>query len=175
MSDLFYRRLREWEPTKPVDGVYYCKWCRAALTGCGKRYCSQGCQLEYEVRRNWNLAKWEVEKRDRGVCSACGVDTYAVHAPLLRLCATRYHNIPNALKNEAMRLYEEEAAPLRQQGWNVPTIWHIGAHNTFFDVDHILPVVEGGGGCGLDNLRTLCHPCHKRMTAELAARRKVAR
>lgn len=44
-----------------------------------------------------------------------------------------------------------------------------------FDMDHRVPVVEGGGSCGLDNLRTLCRPCHKRVTAELAARRAAAR
>jgi 5-methylcytosine-specific restriction endonuclease McrA len=31
--------------------------------------------------------------------------------------------------------------------------------------------VEGGGGCGLENYRTLCRPCHKDETAKLAARR----
>jgi 5-methylcytosine-specific restriction protein A len=42
-------------------------------------------------------------------------------------------------------------------------------------MDHILPVVEGGGECGLENLRTLCIPCHKKETAELARRRAERR
>jgi hypothetical protein len=45
----------------------------------------------------------------------------------------------------------------------------------FWDMDHITPVVEGGGGCGLDNLRTLCIPCHRAETAKLAARRAADR
>ena len=44
-----------------------------------------------------------------------------------------------------------------------------------FDMDHIVPVVEGGGACGLDNLRTLCRPCHRAVTAELQKRRAAAR
>lgn len=36
--------------------------------------------------------------------------------------------------------------------------------------DHIIPVAEGGGECGLENLRTLCIPCHKNVTAELKKR-----
>jgi len=42
---------------------------------------------------------------------------------------------------------------------------------SLWQADHIVPVVEGGGGCGLDNLRTLCTRCHKTATAGLAKRR----
>ena len=48
--------------------------------------------------------------------------------------------------------------------------WTSG-RSTAWDADHIVPVVEGGGLCGLENYRSLCHPCHKKVTAELAARR----
>jgi len=44
-----------------------------------------------------------------------------------------------------------------------------------WEADHIVPVIEGGGECGLDNYRTLCIPCHKKVTAELAARRAEER
>jgi len=44
-----------------------------------------------------------------------------------------------------------------------------------WEMDHILPVVEGGGDCGLDNLRTLCWACHARETADLARRRAATR
>lgn len=43
--------------------------------------------------------------------------------------------------------------------------------HSLWQADHITPVVESGGGCGLENLRTLCLRCHKRVTADLAARR----
>lgn len=44
-----------------------------------------------------------------------------------------------------------------------------------WDMDHIIPVCEGGGDCGLENYRTLCKPCHKRETAALARRRAEKR
>lgn len=44
--------------------------------------------------------------------------------------------------------------------------------HSLWQADHIKPVVEGGGGCGLDNYRTLCLRCHKGATAELAHRRR---
>ena len=38
--------------------------------------------------------------------------------------------------------------------------------SAFWDADHIHQVAAGGGECGLDNLRTLCLPCHKRVTKQ---------
>jgi hypothetical protein len=60
----------------------------------------------------------------------------------------------------------------------------IGFHGDYrrsgcrWQADHIHPVVEGGGGCGLENLQLLCTPCHAEKTAALcrdrAARRRDA-
>jgi hypothetical protein len=41
----------------------------------------------------------------------------------------------------------------------------------WWEMDHVLPVIEGGGECGMDGLRTCCLPCHKLETAALARRR----
>lgn len=40
-----------------------------------------------------------------------------------------------------------------------------GAGSDDWHVDHIIAVQDGGGCYGLENLRTLCHPCHLRWTA----------
>lgn len=39
-----------------------------------------------------------------------------------------------------------------------------------WEMDHTVPVVEGGGGAGLDELRTLCIRCHKGESRALAKR-----
>ena len=41
---------------------------------------------------------------------------------------------------------------------------------SWWEADHIVPVVEGGGGCGPEGYRTLCLRCHRIETARLAAR-----
>jgi hypothetical protein len=43
-------------------------------------------------------------------------------------------------------------------------IWIRKHGGGLWDADHILAVKDGGGMCGLDNMRTLCIPCHKIVT-----------
>lgn len=43
------------------------------------------------------------------------------------------------------------------------------------DVDHILPISEGGNPWDLDNLQPLCSSCHKRKTAIESNRRRGKR
>ncbi len=90
--------------------------------------------------------RMQVWKRDQGVCAKCGLDTLA-HA--------------------AITLGEGWLRHKRQCGWR----------NTgkFWQADHIVPVVEGGGECGLENYRTLCTACHKHETAELRRRMRQRR
>jgi len=44
----------------------------------------------------------------------------------------------------------------------------------FWQADHEVAVAEGGGGTGLDNLRTLCTPCHAAETEKLLSRLKTS-
>ena len=39
-----------------------------------------------------------------------------------------------------------------------------------WEADHIIPVSEGGGLCGLDGYRTLCWICHGRVSGDLRKR-----
>lgn len=38
------------------------------------------------------------------------------------------------------------------------------------EIDHIIPVIEGGGCCGLINLRQLCRKCHGKESGALRRR-----
>ncbi|NOQ71298.1 MAG: hypothetical protein GQ574_04825 [Crocinitomix sp.] len=44
---------------------------------------------------------------------------------------------------------------------------HCGVYDEDWQADHIVPVSQGGGGCTLENLQTLCNDCHKVKTREL--------
>lgn len=76
------------------------------------------------------------------------------------------------LRQRAREEWEFLASALVERGW---TYSRVNSGMDLWDMDHIVPVSEGGGACGLENLRTLCLPCHKQHTAELAAKRAEAR
>lgn len=52
---------------------------------------------------------------------------------------------------------------------------HKSRPKPLWEMDHTIPVSEGGGSCGLENLRSLCRPCHLSVTKELAGRRALAK
>ena len=56
---------------------------------------------------------------------------------------------------------------------NAPGLVEDPREGSFWQVDHIRPVVEGGGGAGWGNLRTLCSECHREATAALRRRMAV--
>jgi 5-methylcytosine-specific restriction endonuclease McrA len=90
-------------------------------------------------------ARRRVRSRDRGVCAACGTDTYALRRLIRGPGSTR---------------------KLRALGYR--------PRKSLWELDHVVPLIEGGGH-EPSNLQTLCAPCHKRKTAREAAARRAAR
>ncbi len=126
-----------------------CRWCGETIaheTGPKKG--------ETNRRRRWHPACLEiydasdprearsrVRKRDRTVCAACRLDT-------------------NALRREVRG--RGRARILREKGF-VP-------RRSLWELDHIVPLIDGGGH-ELENLQTLCTPCHKKKSAREATDR----
>jgi 5-methylcytosine-specific restriction endonuclease McrA len=176
MTEPYFKRLRPFEKTLPNDeGEYCCKVCGVPLHRKNGAYCGEVCQNIYEIPRNWNVARWHVSQRDKGVCARCGVDTSLIVRQIRRY-SFRYRD--GGVYFDAARMrsirdeYEEWAEPLRQKGFALPNI-SVQPHEPvcLAEVDHILPVWKGGGGCGLDNLQTLCVPCHRQVTKEQSKER----
>lgn len=89
--------------------------------------------------------------RDRGVCALCSTDTVAEYSKLKR-----------------------SRGRARSEGLALWGLRSVDARRSLWDADHILSVVEGGGQCDLGNLRTLCLPCHREVTADLRRRLRAA-
>lgn len=74
----------------------------------------------------------------------------------------------------------ERLNALMSAKWKLPrhpkalqNLLHQPKESDFWQADHILAVAEGGGDAGLDNLRTLCTPCHQLETEKLRGRLKL--
>ena len=145
----------------------FCVWCGCALSGRRTRWCSKACVDQYLIRNDLSLAGSRVEERDHGICANCGIDTIEILA-LMRFCR------PNVAPSHGQA--GPKSAIKIQDEWGP---WGTDYCTRLWQMDHILPVVEGGGCCGLDNYQTLCLPCHKRDTAvlagKLARRREIER
>lgn len=100
-------------------------------------------------RRGWRTA---IFKRDKGVCSACGLDTGKLIPELQYRC----YDI------------DVRGAYLARFGFPI-THWDRIARS-LWEADHVVPLIEGGADT-LENLRTLCWPCHQKESTSGAARR----
>jgi len=101
-------------------------------------------------RTKHSYARQQVFERDRGVCAICGTKTIDV---LSRINILRNRGMDNTIMAEMLEM------PIGKL--------HDGI---LWEMDHILPVSEGGGNCDLDNLRTLCVWCHREETKDLKRR-----
>jgi 5-methylcytosine-specific restriction protein A len=162
--------------TRGPRGFWNCRWCGKECEARQRTFCSKECVHEWKCLNDVTYQRHLVLERDKGVCCECGRDCVADQERYKTLKWTSYGSVysdeklawvtptPEQVK-EALAAMEE----IRAQYGAPPH------RTTFWDMDHILPVTEGGGECGLDNLRTLCIPCHRKATKELAARRAAER
>ena len=119
-----------------------CRWCGAAVPARRYTFCGPACVHEWKLRTDPGYLREQVFARDNGVCALCGLDTEQLRKDKRKL------------DYRARRAFEKD--------------W--GSRRHLWDADHAVPVAEGGGECDLANMRTLCLPCHRKVTSELRAR-----
>lgn len=140
---------------KNEAGERLCRNCRKPM-GKNKRHnCSSKCSEEWALKTSPALMRRAVFARDKGVCAECGSDTQAQKAEYA--AEHKKHSTQWCKPMEELRERFGITAGRAAQG-------------TWWEADHITPVIEGGGECGLEGYRTLCIPCHKKATAALRAR-----
>jgi 5-methylcytosine-specific restriction enzyme A len=148
------RYIRPFSVKRDAQNNLLCVWCGKPVAKGRLKYCSDACLHEVRVRRESTYARYHVEKRDHGVCAICGIDTNAVHKLAQQMVWIDHDS-------ELSRYYIAslfEARDIRKREIYDFPVW---------EMDHIVPVKEGGGACGLDGLQTLCYWCHKRKTADM--------
>lgn len=159
-----------------------CTWC-GGTAGKGRiNWCGEMCVFQFRARCDPGYCRGLVWDRDRGVCAICGIDTgwltdmvqrfrralscdlrVACRAPrgwaLNRRGRRNRRRVERYRRNFALAVPSELRRCLERRGFQ----WR----SAYWEADHILPVSCGGGLCGPHGLRTLCLPCHKRVTANL--------
>ncbi len=131
-----------------THGRPLCRWCQLEILAPRRRsFCSAYCVHQWRLRSDPGYLRDLVFARDRGVCALCDTDTTA-----------------------AWSLLKRSRGTAREQLLSMWGMASIAARRSLWDADHILPVAEGGGGCDLENMRTLCLPCHREVTADLRRR-----
>lgn len=136
-----------------------CTWCGIPV-GKGRRtWCSDACAQSFLNRCSPGHAAAFVQQRDNGICSVCRQDV----------------EVQQKAFEEAWKIRQVEL----QQAGITSKIWYhrdllkvqFGfARGQWYEIDHEIPVSEGGGLCDPSKLRLLCGRCHKQATDELAAR-----
>ena len=132
---------------KGANGRNLCRWCSLEVPQGRLTFCSEWCVEEWRLRTDPGYLREKVLQRDKGICAACALDCEAAWRDLKRLRgAARLRNL---------------------KAWGLKSL----SRKSLWDADHVVPVVEGGGECDLENIRTLCLKCHRAATAELRKRR----
>ena len=150
-----------------------CAWCgghksaESNLAGVKSTYCSRECAEQGRLKRGGIFSSTRVRAQlfslEGGVCTKCGIDAGGLFARISNLHPAERLN---ALCNANWKLPKNPQALERLL--QKPT------EGMFWEADHILAVSEGGGNCDLDNLRTLCVPCHSEETEKLKSRLRLA-
>jgi 5-methylcytosine-specific restriction protein A len=147
---------------KGPNGRPLCRNCGTEIPqGRRRTFCSDACVDDWSVRNSPTMMRRRVFQRDKGVCALCGIDT----AVLGKVLQAEWRRVKLAL---TPRQRQERAEFRRRYRW-------FFRRSSYWDADHIVPVCEGGGECTLENIRTLCVPCHQRVTKDQARRRASRR
>ncbi len=153
MSTSRYTNVRERPVRIGAHGLPTCRWCKGPVEPPRRTFCSENCVHEYSLRSNGQYLRAHVYMRDKGICALCGRDTTALRKEL------------SALSWEERKKRCEELGIPESRGF-CDSLW---------DADHIKPVCEGGGQSGLDNIQTVCLPCHYAKSTQDGERRRRKR
>jgi 5-methylcytosine-specific restriction enzyme A len=136
------------KPDRNEAGEAVCRWCKAVVHRPRRTFCSDACVHEWKLRSSPRYVRQQVWKRDEGVCRMCGVDVRAAERRWKR-------DRPPSIDRVARRRWR--------------------AARPRWEADHILPVADGGGECGLENYRLLCRACHAAVTSQWRRLKVVVR
>ncbi|XP_078612934.1 DNA annealing helicase and endonuclease ZRANB3-like isoform X1 [Branchiostoma floridae x Branchiostoma japonicum] len=154
-----------------------CLWCQkpvtqqsgltaetAAVSSYGRqhRYCSTECKEEYRIRMKGGHSRQQLRDTEFGVCQICGTN--------MRQIFQQVKELPMSERKVFLKGTPLSSLPTAQ----LNKIITDPREGQFWHADHIVPVADGGGLCSLDNFRTLCVMCHRKVTQQQNRQRRTA-
>ena len=150
-----------------------CDWDGELLPKGRRRWCSKACSDEYHAAHDWKTARKTRVQKDAGLCQSCGVQTVDGGDP-------RWRKHPSAPVEPQWDQRAFQADPVGYRAAHRTSRTDYGkAWKRFYaefvlpltaEVNHVDPRVGSGYGFGCwnhqDNLETLCHRCHVRVTTQ---------
>lgn len=127
-----------------VDGTWGCRGCGEIIPKGRQTWCSAACSKKYHPTE----VRWAVKRRDKDICCQCGFD-----------CAKARRDWENE------RWHTKLPPDFNYSDW-------LSRKPPPAEYDHIIPFSEGGLTV-LENMRTLCWPCHKKRTKLWHGERKI--
>lgn len=162
-------RFGKFPEKRDSEGRMLCKWCPNLVPKGRVYFCSKVCAFEVQIRRDASFLRARTKERDHGVCAACGIDTAQLRRILKH--ATRaliyWMNLPRYEGNAYWFNLQMKSA------WGYQ-LWRHVNDMTKWEADHIVEVVDGGAPY-LENIQTLCLPCHKAKTKAMHGERAAKR
>jgi 5-methylcytosine-specific restriction protein A len=169
-SSRTFARDKMYPVRKDAEGHRLCRWCQKPVPRSRMSYCGEDCLREVDCRTNAGQLRSYVFARDKGVCAECGCDTEKIKRVV--------DYAGQSFKN--MERYGEQLRRRASLGWWTQEVWAIyramgfNYHGHLWEADHVVAHSEGGESC-LENVQTLCIPCHKAKTRSMHTTRKVER
>ncbi|NBQ70071.1 MAG: HNH endonuclease [Nitrosomonadaceae bacterium] len=141
---------------KGPGGRWLCRCgCQQECQPPRRTFFSDDCVHNYLLRRSGSYLRKCVKKRDHGICAHCQLDCSAIQ---------KEYRIAKKM-GDANRMKELKSL--------YPRLKH---NRSYWEADHIIPVVKGGGECvDLNNIRTLCIECHLKETKKLNSELRTTR
>lgn len=137
-----YNKSRFPNQPKRGDGSWGCRGCGGDIPKGRRAWCSRQCCETFHPA----FVISNVRKRDKDICAFCGFD-----------------------HEKAMDEWWKQKPNADHYGWQDHHKWI--AQKPVVNFDHIIPFSEGGMTV-LENMRTLCEPCHKQRTKNWHADKK---
>lgn len=139
-----------------------CRFCGGVCPGKRTAWCSQACVDEFFLTCHDPTAiENYITERDKEVCQVCGLDLKRfvkdfLETPLDKI-EQRLWRLEGFVSKEKLSQFEPNLRGCQK-------ILAELTRRRLWEIDHKVPVHQGGGLCPLDQLSTLCLPCHKKKT-----------